>query len=416
MQRKTGKTSSVWAKTLKAKKAGRSQTDTNSTPQNLDVSPEKEASPEQMEAVNQRFRRKRGSVAYSPRHLARKLAQAPRMAAERPGVPQRETLPVERLRTEAEAWVKSSRRRGHSESTVAEKQRILSKFFWFIEREGYEAVGATEIDAYLEHVQNGHLEPLGRFGAGDGHPAAFRKPSANTYRYHWDTLAAWFTWQTDKPRCWARNPFQDLEPASVPQDTDVKPFSDAEIECLLAATRKSYVPARDNAIVRLLLDTGIRASELCGIKVGDIDEKDSSIVILGKGGKRRIVYFGSKTGSAVWKHLEGLGTAFGEDAVSPHAPLFASERGPRAGQALQPHALHEIIQTLGKRAGVQKAHPHRFRHTFAINFLRNGGNQISLSRLLGHTSLSMTAHYVAFVQADLEEQHRKFSPGDRVRG
>jgi integrase/recombinase XerD len=334
----------------------------------------------------------------------------------RPAAPQRETLSVERLQAEAEAWVKSSRRRGHSEQTVAEKVRILDKFFWFAQREGFEVIGADEIDAYLEHVQNGHTEPKGRFEHGERDPRAFRKASANTYRYHWDTLAAWFTWQTEKSKCWIQNPFEMLEPAGVPEDTDVKPFSEAEIECLLVAARKSFIPTRDYAILRLLLDTGIRASELCGIRVGDIDEKDQSINILGKGNKRRLVYFGAKTGRALWKHLDDMGAAFGETAISEHSPVFCSERGPRAGEALAPRALYDIVQSVAKRAGVPNAHPHRFRHTFAVNFLRNGGNQISLMRLLGHTSLSMTAHYVALVQADLEEQHRKFSPGDRVRG
>jgi integrase/recombinase XerD len=83
---------------------------------------------------------------------------------------------------------------------------------------------------------------------------------------------------------------------------------------------------------------------------------------------------------------------------------------------LTTRGLYNIIETIAQRAGVENAHPHRFRHTFAISSLKAGMPQIALMRLLGHTSLSMTAHYVAFVQADLEEQHRKFSPGDRVRG
>lgn len=157
-------------------------------------------------------------------------------------------------------------------------------------------------------------------------------------------------------------------------------------------------------------------ASLSGITFGDIDEKTNAVSIQGKGAKKRIVYFGDKTARALWKHIGDVGTIWGEDARKPNAPLFASERGSRAGQNLQPRALLALVSRIGERAGVSHVHPHRFRHTFAINFLKNGGNQISLMRALGHTDLTMTKHYVHFAEADLEEQWRRFSPGDRLRG
>jgi integrase/recombinase XerD len=70
---------------------------------------------------------------------------------------------------------------------------------------------------------------------------------------------------------------------------------------------------------------------------------------------------------------------------------------------------------LGAKAGVQACHPHRFRHTFAVNFLRNGGNAFELQMALGHTTLQMVQTYLALAQADLDAAHRKASPVENWR-
>jgi site-specific recombinase XerD len=79
-------------------------------------------------------------------------------------------------------------------------------------------------------------------------------------------------------------------------------------------------------------------------------------------------------------------------------------------QPLKRRRLLENIQYVGKKAGVVDVTIHRFRHTFAINYLRNGGDVYTLQRILGHTTLSMVKRYLAIAQADVEKAHRKASP------
>jgi integrase/recombinase XerD len=92
----------------------------------------------------------------------------------------------------------------------------------------------------------------------------------------------------------------------------------------------------------------------------------------------------------------------GSTAAEPVAPLFATS----TGRQLDRFSLHGLLELAGDRAGVEDVYPHRFRHTFAITFLRNGGNVFALQRILGHESLTMVNKYLAIAQTDLQAAHR----------
>jgi integrase/recombinase XerD len=98
----------------------------------------------------------------------------------------------------------------------------------------------------------------------------------------------------------------------------------------------------------------------------------------------------------------------GEDA---DAPLFIG----RNDRRMNPTSLRLLLTRMGKRAGVPDCHPHRMRHTFALEFLRGGGDVFSLQKLLGHSTLDMVRNYVAIAQVDVQNAHRRASPVDRWR-
>ena len=163
---------------------------------------------------------------------------------------------------------------------------------------------------------------------------------------------------------------------------------------------------RNRTIILLLLDTGIRASELCGLAIKDADLTNKRILVLGKGNKERAVPISPRTAKTLWRYLT---TERKDEPVN--APLFLGSEG----DPLNRDALLKLLIRLRAKAGVNDCHPHRFRHTFAVNFLRNGGNAFELQMALGHTTLQMVQTYLALAQADLDAAHRKASPVENWR-
>jgi site-specific recombinase XerD len=196
-------------------------------------------------------------------------------------------------------------------------------------------------------------------------------------------------------------------PVPTARADQVQPFTPEQVNALLAAAKHSRHPRRNEAVLLFLLDTGVRASELCVLRLEDVDIAGRRATVLGKGNKRRMVSFQKTTARALWNYLR-------EEEREPNDPLFLSERG----EQLTRSGLLQLIERLGSTAGIATARcsPHTFRHTFAVEFLRAGGNVFTLQQMLGHTALHMTNRYVTLAQADIENQHRQYSPVERLKG
>lgn len=169
----------------------------------------------------------------------------------------------------------------------------------------------------------------------------------------------------------------------------IDPFSELEVRALLSAMRNN--PERDSAIVYLLLDTGMRASELVGTEREDYNFVSRKVKVLGKGNKERMLPFSEKTAKLLLKHF----------ATTAGKPFDMSRT-----------TLTSTVSRLGSRAGVVGCFPHRFRHTFAIEYLRNGGDAYTLQFLLDHSTMVMVSRYLKIAQIDVDRVHRKASPVD----
>lgn len=203
-----------------------------------------------------------------------------------------------------------------------------------------------------------------------------------------------------------------------PEERAVQPFTEHEVRAMLGAcersktyTRPGKAPCnnarptadRDIAIILTLVDTGVRASELCGLQIASVDFKKRDLIVFGKGDKERVLPFDARTGQAIWTYLATRKA----DDPRVDEPLFVSTR---TGDAFDRQALRRLLVHIGERAGVSGVHPHKFRHTFAINYLRNGGDIFTLQRMMGHTSLEMVKRYLAVANTDVKSAHRRASP------
>lgn len=237
--------------------------------------------------------------------------------------------------------------------------------------------------------------------------------------YHTGLSALW-RWLADEGYA-AENVVRQVK-APKPEARAIQPYSKADVEKLLAALSRSAVfqrgehdvdyalneelSWRNRAIILLLLDTGIRSSELCELTIGDTDLRNRRIKVFGKGAKERILPVSRSTSKAIWRYL-----ADRTDDKAPGRPLFIKA----TGVAFQHRDLYKLIRRIATRAGLREAGIHRFRHTYAINYLRNGGNPFALQMSLGHTTMDMTKRYLSIVQADLEVGHAVASPVENWR-
>ena len=179
----------------------------------------------------------------------------------------------------------------------------------------------------------------------------------------------------------------------------VVPFSEEEARRLLVAAKCG----RDHAIVMVLLDTGIRRAEICALSVEDWSP--GFLKIFGKGKKERLVPLSPPTERSIQKQL--LERKVRGRGVDGGAALFACVI---SGQPMSGTTISSIMCRLEKYSGVGGVHCHRFRHTFAITYLRNGGDIYTLQKILGHSSLETVKIYLDIVRTDIETAHRAASP------
>lgn len=172
------------------------------------------------------------------------------------------------------------------------------------------------------------------------------------------------------------------------QKEEIIPLSDDEIQTLLSCFDTSDVlELRNKCFTLLMLDCGLRRSELCRLKVSDVDFQQKSLLVNGKGGKQRIVPMGDTTVRIMDRYFQA--TAF-KRSGKISAPFFLDRRG----NGIDINVVKMVFQDLKERTGIQRLHPHLLRHTFATLYLVDGGNLEMLRCLLGHSSISITQIYL----------------------
>lgn len=193
------------------------------------------------------------------------------------------------------------------------------------------------------------------------------------------------------------------------QEEQLKLFSERELEALLHKPNRndSFVVWRTWAIVNWILSTGNRAATVCDVKVGDVDYNLKEIA-LGhtKNKKAQIIPLSPALEAALKEYIRMWRMREDDDAW-----LF-----PNVGnEQLNTNALRQVFARYCNDRGVSKTTIHGLRHNFARGWIKNNGNVFSLQRILGHSSLEMTMHYVKLFNDDLKRDYEQYSPLDTIK-
>jgi site-specific recombinase XerD len=188
----------------------------------------------------------------------------------------------------------------------------------------------------------------------------------------------------------------------------IEVLSEAEIQAIVDYINPHcFLGARAYAIVMIFLDTGMRVGELVGLTMDGLRLDEGFVKVLGKGDKERLIPIGSVAKKAL---LQYILTWRPEPASPEDDAVFLSPKG----RPMTVNSAWQMLNRIGKNAGVPRLHPHLLRHTMAVRYLMEGGDVFSLQKILGHESLEMTRRYVELAASHVQVQHKKYSPMDRM--
>lgn len=285
------------------------------------------------------------------------------------------------LAKEAVFYINTCRQEGKSARTIELYTLILRDF---IDYNNHLRPTANDIREFLLYQHDRGVKP-------------------STVHIYYRTLKSFFNWLV-REEIFTRSPMVNVKAPKLPKVV-IMPFTLDDIKRMLVVCQgKRFVDVRNTAIIKVYLDTGVRLFEMAGMNRADVNEHTGVVRIrLGKGQKDRIVQIGSLTQKALSRYL------YMRDDDLP-ALWLTEERHPltRDGLKIALRRVAKLAEITDARLGA-----HTFRHTFAINFLRNKGDVFTLQEILGHTTLTMTRRYTQALSGDdIARVHKTASPVD----
>jgi integrase/recombinase XerC len=205
-----------------------------------------------------------------------------------------------------------------------------------------------------------------------------------------------------------RNPFEGVGTPKLERSIP-RILTEGEMqEFLDALPETTFLQLRNKAMFEFLYATGVRVSELTGLRPDDIRLADRLVRVLGKGNKERIVPFHEQAAAVLDRYLRRLRS----DPGASRERVFVNSRG----GPLTPRSVERILRQvyIGLTRSQKHVHPHLFRHSFATHLLQRGANLRAIQELLGHSSLATTEKYTTLDLSDLLKTYRKFHPRERA--
>ena len=205
-------------------------------------------------------------------------------------------------------------------------------------------------------------------------------------------LSSFFSWLEDENYI-LKSPVRRIH--KVKTGTNIKEtYSDEALELM----RDNCTELRDLAIIDMLASTGMRVGEMVLLNRNDIDFRERECIVFGKGSKERVVYFDARTKIHLLNYLESR--------TDDNPALFVSLKSPH--ERLKIGGIEVRLREYGKKLGLQKVHPHKFRRTLATMAIDKGMPIEQLQQLLGHKKIDTTLQYAMVKQSNVKIAHRKY--------
>jgi integrase/recombinase XerD len=278
--------------------------------------------------------------------------------------------------------------KGLSLNTLDAYGRDLARYFDFLEKERVsypDEISPLSVLRFLAHLKKGGLSPRSR-----------ARTLVSLRMFHKFLLAEGIA---------ESNPTSQVE---APKSLNALPhtLSPAEVERLLAApSGENPLALRDRAMLEILYATGLRVSELVGLKLGDLQFDAGYLTAFGKRRKQRIVPMGEAAVEELRRYLR-YGRPFLEKGGGGTF-IFLN----RVGRGLTRQGFWKIIKRRACEAGISKnIMPHTLRHSFATHLLENGADLRSVQTMLGHADISTTQIYTHVARERLKKVHEQFHP------
>jgi site-specific recombinase XerD len=230
-----------------------------------------------------------------------------------------------------------------------------------------------------------------------------RAPS--TAATYYKVLKVLYAWLLDEQEI-DTDPMARMKPPIVPAKPVPIVPGDGLKRLFAVCAGAGFEARRDTALIMLLLDTGARRAEMVGLRLSDVDLDLDVLLVLGKGRRERTLPFGRKAGEALDRYLRAR--ARHKDAELPWLWLGLKGR-------LTEWGLVQMLRRRGAQVGLPGLHPHQLRHTFAHEWLVQGGAETDLMQIAGWKSRTMLQRYGASAaDARAREAHRRLSPADKL--
>jgi site-specific recombinase XerD len=303
------------------------------------------------------------------------------------------------IQTAINSFIKAARADGLRPATIKWYSSLLGSFAADFQTQEISSVTTDELRDYIISLR----ERDEKYVDAPQKPVQEGGFSEATIAGHVTALHAFWAWSANEYDI--RNPMKNIKrpkrrnpvPKAIAQQDYMKLFN---------ATGEGESGVRDRAILAFFADTGCRLGGLLSLTLGNLDLQQRRAVVIEKGGKSRTIVFTFYTAQLLHKWLYFRS--------SDSDRVFVSMS---TGKPLTESGVNQVLKRLKARAKVTgRVNPHSFRHNFAREYIKNGGDVVTLAKLLGHSDVQTTAaYYAVFTNDELAELHEKFSPMNQLK-